>query len=345
MRTASARRGLTMVELLVGVALGLFLIAVMGTIYVGSKNTFLAQESTARLQENGRFAIDTLAADLRKSGFRGCLGQVRSTPVNNVLKTPTALLYNFVEPAWGSHNTGGGWSPALAAPVSGLSPSASGDVLVLRKPNGVGWALTAEMGDTSAALTVSATPNITNGDLLMVADCAGAAVFQATNAAPGTTGSIEHKSTAGGLTPGVSADSLGRMFLQDALVWRLQTVVYYLADGVRKPGQLALWSYTNPVYDGGAQNVELVSGVERMAVMFGIDTDSDFAADRFVSADQVTDWTQVVSARVELLLVGSEANAATSIQPIVFGGATITPSDRRLRTVMSLVGSLRNAVP
>ncbi|MBI3368742.1 MAG: PilW family protein [Burkholderiales bacterium] len=326
-------------------ALGLFLTAVMGMIYVGSKSTFLAQESTARLQENGRFAIDTMATDLRRSGFRGCLGQVRATPVNNVLNTPTALMYNFAEPAWGSHNTGASWSPALPAPVSGFSPNASGDVLVLRKPSGIGWALTAEMGDALADLSVTATPNVTKADLLMVADCAGAAVFQATNATPGTSGSIQHKSTASGLTPGVSVDTLGRVFQQDALVWRMQTVAYYLAAGVRRPGQLALWSYTNPVYDGGAQQVELVSGVERMAVMFGIDTDGDFAADRFVSADQVTDWTQVVSARVELLLAGGEDNAATAIQPIVFNGATVTPTDRRLRTVMSLVASMRNTVP
>lgn len=337
------QRGMTLVELMVGVTLGLFLVAVMGAVYLGSKGTFLAQETTSRLQENGRFAMDTIAGDLRIAGFRGCLGQALGTPFTNTLNTPTALLYNFQQPTWGSHYTGGGWSPALVAPVIGLAPAGAGDVLVIRRPSGGGWALTAEMADGSAALTVSATANITQGDLLMVADCGGAAVFQATNATPGALGTIEHVSGAG-VTPGVASSNLGRAFLQDAPVWRMQTVVYYLADSARRPGQMALWSHTEPVYDGGAQTVELVTGVERMAVTFGIDTDGDSAADRFRSADLVADWTQVVSAHVELLLAGNDA-VTSAPQPYVFNGVTTTPTDRKLRTVMSLTASLRNTVP
>ncbi len=343
-RPGRGQRGMTLVELLVGVALGLFLVAVMGAVYLGSKGTFLAQETTARLQENGRFAMDTLAGDLRRSGFRGCQGQALGTAFNNTLVTPAALPYNFQQPTWGSHFTGGGWSPALLAPVVALAPDGAGDVLVIRRPSGGGWALTAEMANGSAALTVSATANITQGDLLMVADCAGAAVFQATNATPGALGSIEHVNGAAGVTPGVASNDLGRIFAHDALVWRMQAVVYYLADSVRRPGQRALWSHTEPVYDGGAPTVELVTGVERMAVAYGVDTDGDAAADRLRSADQVADWAQVVSAHVELLLAGSD-EVASAPQPYVFNGVTTTPADRRLRTVMSLAASLRNTVP
>ncbi len=339
------RHGMTLVELMVGVVIGLFLVAVMSSIYVGSKGTFLAQESTSRLQENGRFAMDTLAADLRMSGFRGCLGQVRATQFTNTLNTPTAVLYDFAQPAWGSHYGGGAWSPALTAPLSGLAMSTDGDVLVLRRPNGGGWALTAEMANANAAMTVTATASLKKGDLLMLADCGGGAVLQATNDTPGLSGSVEHLVGVGGVTPGVSGTNLGRTFLQDALVWRMQTVAYYLGPSLRRPGQTALWSYTSPAYDGAANANELVTGVERMAVSYGVDTNGDFAADRFRSADLVADWTQVVSARVELLLVGSEDQVTSSMQPVVFNGQTITPTDRRLRTVMSLAASLRNTVP
>jgi type IV pilus assembly protein PilW len=143
----------------------------------------------------------------------------------------------------------------------------------------------------------------------------------------------------------MTTQNLGRIFAHDALVWRMQTVIYYLANSVRRPGQVSLWSYTSPTYDGAAQSAELVTGVERMAVTFGVDTDGDFSVDRFQSADAVADWTQVLSARVELLLSGSDDNTATAAQPYVFDGQTVTPNDRRLRTVMSLAASLRNMVP
>ena len=55
-----------------------------------------------------------------------------------------------------------------------------------------------------------------------------------------------------------------------------------------------------------------------------------------------------VNARVELLLAGGsdgQATQATQAQPYVFNGLSVTPTDRRLRTVMSTVVSLRNALP
>jgi type IV pilus assembly protein PilW len=109
-----APRGMTLVELMVGVAIGLFLIAVMGTVYLGSRTTFVAQESGSRLQENGRFVMDTIAGDVRMSGFRGCLG---ANPVDNTLTSPGALLYDFATPIWGSRN-GGAWSPVRWLPAT-----------------------------------------------------------------------------------------------------------------------------------------------------------------------------------------------------------------------------------
>ena len=333
---------MSLVELMVGLSLGLFLIAVMGVMYVGTRNTYVAQESGSRLQENGRFVMDTLAQDLRMSGFRGCQG---ADAVNNTLNTPTALLYNFGQPVWGSHSTGAGWLPALTTPADGLGALPAGDLLVVRRPVGLGWSLIADMADTSAALSITPTANFTQGDLLVVADCGSAAVLQATNAGPGAAGSLAHTAGAGGVAPGVASTALSRAYGNDARVWRLQTRIYYLANSQRHPGEPALWVYTHPVYDGGAQRAELVTGIERMAIRYGVDSNADFSADRFGSADQVTDWTQVVSARIEVLLNGGASSNNTAVQPYVFDGVTVTPTDRRQRTVMSMLVSLRNAVP
>ena len=340
--SGALRRGFSLVELMVGLSIGLFLVAVMGAVYLGSRNTFVVQEAGSRMQENGRFAIDTISTDLRMSGFRGCQG---TDPLDNTLNSPTALLYNFAEPIWGAHHTGVAWSPALAAPADTLSALAQGDVLVVRRPVGLGWSLIGEMANASAPLVIGATTNITQGDLLVLADCAGGAVLQATNSAPGTGGSIAHVTAAAGVVPGVARNALTRIYANDARVWRMQTLIYFIANSVRRPGQTALWVFTSPVYDGGAQRAELVTGVERLAVTYGVDSDGDFSADQFRSADQVSNWAQVVSARVELLQVADSDSRATTTQPFKFGGETITPTDQKLRSVMSTLVSLRNAVP
>jgi len=356
---ARPQHGMTLVELMVGMAIGLFLITVMSTMYLGSRNTFVAQESGGRLQENGRFAMDIIANDLRMSGFRGCMPVLptgnRAAPlaigaVDNTLNTPTALLYNFSEPIWGARNTGAGWAPALGAPVNGLGALAEGDILLLRRPAGVAWALVGEMANRNAVLTITPTANFQRGDLLMVADCAGASMLQATNLGPGAAGSVQHVAGAGGVVPGVATGALGRTYSNDARIWRMQTRIYYLANSQRRGGETALWLSVSPAYDGEAQTSELVTGVERMAVTFGVDNDGldgagNLSANRYFDASQVTDWTQVVSARVELVFAGAGNSPTTDVQPYVFGGQTITPADRKLRTVMSTLVSLRNTVP
>ncbi|MBP8270853.1 MAG: prepilin-type N-terminal cleavage/methylation domain-containing protein, partial [Sphaerotilus sp.] len=110
-------RGVTLVELMVGMTLGLFLVGVMGMIFLGSKGTFQAQNHVSRLQESARFTVDTLAADLRMSGFRGCRGTGVATPVANFLNTPTGFLYNFGTGIWASRHTGSAWAPALDAAI------------------------------------------------------------------------------------------------------------------------------------------------------------------------------------------------------------------------------------
>jgi type IV pilus assembly protein PilW len=337
---------MTLVELMVGLAIGLFLVTVMGAVYLGSKGTFNSQESVSRLQENGRFSVDALANDLRMAGFRGCPGQASGqAALNNTLSTPTSLLYDFTRGVVASHYTGSAWSPALDAALTALSPDSSGDVITIYRSSGSSWALTSEMTTGTSDLQVSTPARIATGDILVVADCAGAALFQATNANPGTSGTIEHRTGASAIVPGVSTGDLGRAYLQDATLYRMQSISYYLASSTRQSGMRSLWTYTNPAYGQPSQTVELVTGVERMAVTFGIDTNADLAADKFVTADNVTDWTQVASVRIELLLDSPESNTTTVPQSYVFGGVTVTPSDHRMRTVVSLVSSLRNTVP
>jgi len=341
-RPAACARGLTLVELMVGLVLGMFAIAVVGMVYVGSLRTYTSQEAGARLQENVRLVSDMLAGDLRMGGFRGCAGPASLV---NTLNRPGDLANDFARPVWGAHPGAGGWVPALAAPVAALAPSARGDVPLIRRPVAPGWSLTGTMASPEAAVGFRPTAAFARGDILLVSDCAAAAVLQATNDAPGPAGEVLHAAGVPGLLPGVATANLGRAFAADAMVWRLQALVYHLADSQRQPGRSALWLLRQPAYDGAEALTEVASGVDAMVVQYALDSDADGSADRVVPAAQVGDWRQVVGVRVELLL-SSEARTATSAaQPYTFDGTTVTPQDRRLRSVAVVSASLRNALP
>lgn len=64
------QNGLTLLELLISMSLGLLLLVGIGTVYVGSNQTYRVQQDNARLQETGRYALEVIGRSLRQAGYR-----------------------------------------------------------------------------------------------------------------------------------------------------------------------------------------------------------------------------------------------------------------------------------
>ncbi len=81
------QRGISLVEVLVAMVISLFLLAGIVQVYLGNKSSYTFTTAISRIQENGRFAMDTMAVDLRMAGFFGCAifdPDDTSTIVNNL---------------------------------------------------------------------------------------------------------------------------------------------------------------------------------------------------------------------------------------------------------------------
>lgn len=63
--------GVTLIELMVALAIGMFLMAGAVTVFMQGRQTFRLTESIARLQENGRFALDAIEPDIRMASYWG----------------------------------------------------------------------------------------------------------------------------------------------------------------------------------------------------------------------------------------------------------------------------------
>ena len=70
-RRGKANAGVTLVELMVALAIGSFLIIGAVQVYNQSRQAFLINESIARVQETAQFAMDTIEADLRMASNWG----------------------------------------------------------------------------------------------------------------------------------------------------------------------------------------------------------------------------------------------------------------------------------
>ncbi len=63
--------GVSLIELMVAMVIGLFLILGAVTVFSQSRSTYRTAESVARLQEIGRLAMDVVETDVRMANFWG----------------------------------------------------------------------------------------------------------------------------------------------------------------------------------------------------------------------------------------------------------------------------------
>jgi type IV pilus assembly protein PilW len=369
------QQGLTLVELMVALVMGLVLLAGVAAIFVANKETYRLQEALARSQENGRFALSTIARDLQSSGYKGC----RSTPPSltewsappidvvglaGLNGIPTNSEFSkFDRPIFAFEGTSGTWSPSLDSHFLNLGTAARpvgvNDVLMVRAFSGNETRVTLHnaSGDD---ITVADPSSFSGGQVVaMISNCSGAAVFPVS----GTSGSIvQHdqdlKRTfqvtpqlrGSGAPPGAGQTSESEEIVLHTQLQRVQNRAYYVAPSQADPAnRRSLWRW-----DGVNNPEELVEGVERLEVELGVDTTptvGDFLeVDAYQTAAEVQTgnrWNQVVSARITLVLSSQERGVTAGRQSLdVNLDGTIGDDeeweDGRLRQVYGTTASLRN---
>ncbi|HEX7046689.1 MAG TPA: PilW family protein [Gammaproteobacteria bacterium] len=66
-----AQTGVTLIELMTAMLIGLILIGGTASVYIANKEIYRTSETAARMQENGRIALHVIVNDLRMAGFMG----------------------------------------------------------------------------------------------------------------------------------------------------------------------------------------------------------------------------------------------------------------------------------
>jgi len=72
-RPLKCQQGLTLMELMISLTLGLIIAVAMIALFVNSKQSFRISENMSRLQENARFAVSFLSRDMRMTDYRQCI--------------------------------------------------------------------------------------------------------------------------------------------------------------------------------------------------------------------------------------------------------------------------------
>jgi type IV pilus assembly protein PilW len=270
---------------------------------VNSKKNYTVQDSLARLQENARFAVDSIVRDLRMVGYFGCaddLAAVRNNvnpTASNVFDTsiPVEGLEDMVVGTSTWYPSGTSTSDLYGATVK-IVPGT--DALIVRFMAGLGTpVLEPYMPQEAAALQIATSNGLKKGDIVMVADCSSADVFQITGPTdPNGTGTLNHNTGEAGVEPGNNVKALSKIYEEKSFIAKLSALRYFVATTATRPDRPGLYRQ-----NGVEAPQELVEGIESMQVLYGEDTDGDRVPNVYVSADRVANWRNVVSIRIGLL--------------------------------------------
>lgn len=400
-RSPVRQTGLSLIELMIAMVIGLVLMLGLLRIFSASREASRMSEGIGRVQENARFALDYIQGDLRMVGHLGCVndqarlisrtgGSSESIPTTFNTSASGSPMLDFDKglKGFGALNTApgntltipadpvaGGWvgspNPAAASAdgvllgkLAGRPPVKGSDILALRyfSATGVPVQNITYMGDEEATINVdkarwdqvmrtggySADASL---GLLGIADCINAATFQATTApnASGTFTVLGSKGLNTKLNGGIAV-STGQTML-----YRLETEVLYV--GINDQGTPALYRARFVAAPGGSTvNLlggapeEIVSGIENMQILYGVDHQTDVSKlpDGYVTAQQtasaVAEWQRVSMVQVALLS-RSQERASANDQPesrTMLGTSLTLPSDGRLRSVYETTITLRN---
>ncbi|KOR30306.1 hypothetical protein TI04_06375 [Achromatium sp. WMS2] len=323
---AFSGHGFTIVELMVAMVLGIFLSIGLIQMLAGNKASYKTRESLSRMQEDSSFAMDYLSEKMRIAGFDGC---GKNSNVTNTLSLNSPPFwwqdYGADKLIRGFDGTDDGNGAESFSYVTGVTKADGTDAVIalLIDTTNTYFASSYTKDDATFAATVNTLDRANNSHLVaddIVLFCDGftqkTALLRVDSVNTSTpsltcTGSL----TAVTVTPVTSGNSPGRFM--DYI-----PMAFYLAPSKMGSVQSTDDTYLSlyqlqlgrncPTNGGGTTpyctlSQELVKGVQNMQILYGVDTDvtANGAANQYLTATSVTDWTRVVSMRIYLLIAST----------------------------------------
>ena len=199
---ASRQHGVTLVELLVSMLIAGVIFAGVVSVVQVSQSSFVSEQENSFIQENARYAIETLARDVRMAGNYGCASIESSSFANSVNGDVQGLLgLDAVIGFEGSSSIGSEWPDAYEGDAT-----AGSDSLILRyaDPSSNVY-IQDHTGYSSGEFNLHSAHSWSAGDKLVVIDssCRNVGLFEMTGSSSSVVGH-----TAGSGAPGNCTQAL-----------------------------------------------------------------------------------------------------------------------------------------
>lgn len=355
--------GLSLIELMVSIVISSIVLGGVVGVVASSRGTYETEQESSFIQENGRFAIETIARDLRLAGSFGC-ADLDNARIANIAAVPDAL---FSAEAISGYEFSAVDTIAIPAPMS--AQNVTSDIVIFRYADVDSAAMSVSHTPLNNSFTMVNAASFKAGEKLVVVDAScryvsffmptsdtsttvsyglSAAASSSSSSSSSSTSTSTSTSSSGGpancstnIFPQTSysdcpADNSIQRYSKGAEIMKYVTNAYFVSDSTVIPGMPSLKRLVS--HGSGTRTEELAQGVESLEVRYGVDSTGDGIPNMFVDADAVSDWATVVSADVALVLRSQSQLAGLAVDAEDPDDST----DGFLRQALSTVIKMRN---
>lgn len=284
-------RGFSLVELMIGLTLGLLVLAAVSAVFINTSNTRNELERAGQQIENGRYATQLLTEDLRQAGYYGEYDPAQ-LPTPASLPNPCTVDTVAMKNALPIHVQG--YDQGTAAPACISDVKADTDIVVLRRASGcIAGATGCEAQDTNYFYYQN---TLCNDELIANPSTINHFVISDTN-----------------------ADFLltKRNCTTRSDLRRYITRIYFIANNNVSSDGIPTLKRAELTVDG-MEIVPLVEGIEDLQLSFGLDTaGTDGIPDVYTAAPEtyngcagqacVENWRNAMTVSISLLSKSTEA--------------------------------------
>lgn len=368
-------KGFTLIELLIAMTIGSIITLAAYQIFFSTKRSLALLETESRMQEDARFAFSFIASKLQQAGDFGCQIGTEDTMDSLLdLTNDTFRPWRNIE-GWEALNTGyddtytatlddtvinpidsSNWSTSDGATLdTGIRSKRKSDILKIWYSSEQKTELTSA---TAGVLTFPAI-DLKRGNILVINDCSTIKLVQVcrcdTDDGSVCTGDDQRAdlincAASAGIpvtNPGNLTNDISDINTNTAEIRTLEEAIFYVSkrsyDRYNPPSLYWKNLGTNARPSSAS---EILEGVESLQLLYGEDTDNDKSANYYVSANDVSNWDNVTSIRISLLLISKNSNLITDTQTLSFNNndITIDSEDHHLRKVFTTTIALRNRI-
>lgn len=336
-------KGLSLLEMLTALVLSSIVLIEVYKIYQINLQTHQTQKVMAEIQRNARFALDTLTKTVRSTGFAVFFGSL-SRNVESLLAIKDDIRWDTRYAVVGYDNV---QSSDVIAGVTGFT--AASDVIVIKQTIDP---LPVLNNDNDYSVTIDGQATYQEGDLLLLTNLNNASVFQASTITLKDGNKVINITSSG--TPG-NDSGLSVDYSLSSDISRLQSVAYFIKPNASENNHdrpvLYRALFNNQKVNSQVEIEEIASNIIDFQLAYGIDSDNSGKVSEYKTADQVTDWGQVVSIGISVVvasdqpLQGAQKTQFTyhtdTLRHSVFS-STMSKADRRMKKQFSTFVDLKN---